>query len=285
MSEVDNLIASVTPDAPEPVTKPAETPAEPESPAEVPEAEQAEATEAPKDDGFEEWDSKRAKNRISRQDKRIAKLTWEKHQQAQQLAELQAQVSKYNQPQSLQQTQQTDSTGEPKEADYVGRFDEYVVAKAAYQAEQRAKAFFENQQKQAETHRQEAQQHQQLQEMVTKADKAAQEFIKEMPDAVTAQQEFEELDLTREAALAVIGLGEQAPKAVYQLWKAGKLDELETANPMQAQILLASALATPLAKPVSKAPAPVKSAKGSTSTAINPENYNPDELLKLIRKR
>ena len=280
MSEVDNLIASVTPDAPEAEVAKATPEPEVEATAE-PEAELAEGdandAETPEQ---REWDEKRAKNRISRQDKRIDKLTWEKHRLAQELAELQAQL-----PKAQPQQSQPQNDGEPKEADYAGRFDEFIVAKATWQAEQRAKAVFEQQQKQVATQTQQQHQAQQFQEMVTKADRAAEAFIKEVPDAISAQQDFEELDLSPHAAMAVIGLGEQAPKAVYQLWKAGKLDELESANPMQAQILLASALATPFTKPVTKAPAPMKSVKGSSSSAVNPENYSPDELLKLIRKR
>lgn len=284
MSEVDNLIASITPDAPEAVEAKATPEPEVEANAE-PEAEQPEG-DAPEAETPEqrEWDEKRAKNRISRQDKRIDKLTWEKHQLNQTIAELQAQLSKPL-TQQTQNQPSSQSDGEPKESDYAGRFDEYVVAKATWQAEQRAKSVFEQQQQNAAAQTQQQQAAQQFQEMVSKADKAAADFIKEVPDAIAAQQDFEDLDLSPHAAMAVIGLGEQAPKAVYQLWKAGKLDELETANPMQAQILLASALATPFSKPVTKAPAPIRSVKGTTPSAINPDNYSPDELLKLIRKK
>lgn len=283
MSEVDNLIASVPLEAPEQVKAPVEEPKELDSPAEPEEAEKAEPEDATTEDSSEEWDPKRAKNRISRQDKRIAKLTWERHQQAQQLAELQAQLSKTNQPQESQKQTPSDD-GRPNEADYVGRYDDFIREEAKWFARQEAKSLFE-QNKQQETEKSNQQQQaQKLQEMVSVVDKAAINFIKEVPDAASALKEFEDLDLSPQVAMAVIGLGEPAPKAVYQLWKAGKLDELESANPMQVQILLASALATPFTKPVSKAPTPLKSAKGSTSSAINPESYNPDELLKLIRK-
>lgn len=286
MSEVDNLISSIQPDVAEPVKVPVEPTTEPESPAEPAEAEntEAEGDKAPEDEGFEEWDAKRAKNRISRQDKRIAKLTWEKHQLMQQIAERQAQSQTQPLQQQTQQQPQASLDQMPNEADYAGRYDEYVVALSKWEARQETKTFLEQQQQQLAVKTQQEYQAKQLNELVTKADKAAEEFIKTVPDAISAQKDFEELDLSPQVAMAVLSLEDKAPQAVYQLWKAGKLDDLEGAQPMQAMMMLASALATPLTKPVSKAPAPVRSAKGSTSTAVNPDNYSPDELLKLIRK-
>jgi hypothetical protein len=281
MSEVENVISSFEPEAPVEAVTPDESPKpEPVAEEQAPEPQEEAASEGESDDDFKEWDAKRAKNRISRQDKRIAKLTWEKHQYEQKLAELQAQSPKPQQAPSNQDTE-----GAPKEEDYAGRFDEYIKAQAVFEARQTAKSLYEEERTKASQAAEQNQHANHIQKMAEVADKATEKFLTEVPDAITAKQEFEEMadDLPPQTIMALMSLGEQVPKAIYQLWKADKLDELASANPMQAQIMIASALATPFTKPVSKAPAPVRSAKGTVQSVSLPED--PGELLRLIRKR
>jgi len=87
--------------------------------------------------------------------------------------------------------------------------------------------------------------------------------------------------------IAQIALMADSPaEALYVLAKEGQIESLVTMHPIQAAMTIAQAqvrAAQYKAKPISKAPAPVKGLSGATGGAKTIHDLSVDELIKRFR--
>jgi len=263
--DIDAVIAEAAqPDATKTAdTVIAETP-EPESeqPAEVTPAE----PEAP-------W-PKKAENALAKAKGKEAKLKFQLEQERAARVALEQRLNANPKP------AETKPSGEPKEADYQ-HYHEYMRAVQKYDLQQELAG--------RDTKQQETQQSQQLQawenQRLDVIDKQAEEFTKQFPEIETI---FEEnLDTIKEYPTYIKHLfleADNAPLALYNLAKEGKLEALGTMSLAKAAIEIGRAQTQAISKLATKAPAPLSPAKGTGSGGKTLADMSPKEILAAARR-
>lgn len=232
-----------------------------------------EALEAPKTDetieSTEESESKpdepfpnKARNLLSRKDKKIGKLSATVEFERQQNQQLQQELAKYKT--DNQSTQQTIDPNAPKLEGYK-TWDEYTRALVKYEAKQEAAANNKQIQLTQNTQTQDVAKAERASEIATRTN----EFIKQTPEYANLVKDnidfFQNLSGELEAGLAQ---AENPTLALYAIMKEGNLDDLYDLSPMKLTAVLAKAevrgesyLKQP--KPTTNAPAPISAAKGN----------------------
>lgn len=174
-------------------------------------------------------------------------------------------------------------TGAPDPKDFEGKpWAEYVNAVVKFEARQSAEEQRKTTQEQTfKTERQER-----IQERVEHAADNSVAAAKTFADF--KQVESENMDVIRSLPETVKELLREADNpayAFYQLAKDGQLDQLSEVSPARAALLIARAEDKALAakKPVTKAPPPLASARGTASGEKSLDQYSPDELRKWMR--
>lgn len=270
-AKIDAVINSVIPNEPktEQVAEPVATTEEaPEPEAQV----EPSADSKPEPDAF----PKKAVNALSRRDKQIGKLRAERQQLQ---AELEQLRSKIQAPQT-QNNQVKDQDGSPKEADFDNAFD-YLKAVAKYEAKQEL-ATGQKQQREQEY---ETKQQQYLQQRTQAAADLSTKYVSEIADYQQVVSEYSDvLDALPEAVQIAFLEADDPAIAAYQLAKEGKLEDLFNMSPYQAAMMIAKAeergIAASKQKPVTKAPAPIASAKGTGTANTGPSGKSSYSDLK-----
>jgi len=247
-------------------TTPENVPTQEEATQEKPTEEAAETEESgsdPKEEAF----PKKAVNAISRRDKQIGKLRA-------QYEAAQAELNKFREQSLPKPTQQTNS-GEPKETDF-NNYADYLEARATYKIEQK---FAERESKQQESLRS-SQEQNWLAERNQYVSTKAQEFIKEVPDALSIVQEYGDIADEFSPELQRLFLeADNAPLAFYNLAKEGKLEALMAMSPAKAAMEIGMAQAIAPSKPKTKAPAPLPASRGNAASQKPPEKWTADDAV------
>jgi hypothetical protein len=249
--------------------------ANPQAPKEIPESEvesvePVEPAEETKDEPF----PKKAINALSRRDKQIGKLRAEREQLA-------AELEKFRQVPAPNKAPQSNNNGEPQEKDFT-TYHEYIRAINKFDAEQLLNA--------REGKQEQTRQSQQEREWVAKSEKvvadAAQTFIKENPEAQAIIDEYGDVldELPPQIKRIFLEAGESAPLAVFNLVKAGKIEELGSMSPARAAMEIGRAM-TQAVKPKTKAPTPLPAARGSVPGGKSLEQLTAREAWKLLNPK
>lgn len=228
----------------------------PETPEEKPELSEAEK------------ERKKLENALSYQRKQRAKAQREAQEQRQRLEQLEKELAQFK----------PKSDNAPKEENY-NSYSEYLEAKQEWLlerklAEREAKA--KEATKTAEVDQIRQQQAQALQQK-------AQEAIKQIPDYLQTMQEHAELiDGFPPHIIEQIHKADNAPLALYNLAKEGKLEELPFMDAIDAAVEIRLAQRTAPTPPKSKAPPPISAARGAASASKTLERMTPDEIGKWL---
>lgn len=260
--DIDAIIA----DAPAPVeaqpeTK-AEVTAEVESSAEPEKPEQETAKEKP--------DEAALAKKLSKQDRRIGRMTAEKYQMRQTIAQLEEKLAKLT---------------APKEADFEGKpYEALLEAKAEHAADKR---FIENKASD-------------IKAQLNDSEKAWKEERAQYLDdnGAEAAKVFTDFhDVMKQSGRAMAALpaeikdvfleADNGAFALYALAKEGMLEDLADMSPARAAMVIAKmedkGLALSKSKEVSKAPAPITSVKGTGSGGKSIEQLSGKDLLRAVR--
>lgn len=229
----------------------------------VEEAPQAEITE-------EEKERRKLENALSYQRKQRSKAQQEAKETRTRLEQLEKQLAQ-NKPKA---------DDAPNEANY-NSYSEFLEAKQEYLlekklAERDAKA--KESQAVATNQQEETKRYQSF-------DKASQTFEKEVADASQVfEQNIESIrDLwTNETLRNVILKAENAPLALYNLAKEGKLDQLLDMDAIDAAVEIRLAQRNAPTHPQTKAPPPIAAARGAASASKTLNNMTPDEIGKWL---
>lgn len=269
--ELDNVIASMN--EAEPLVT--ETPVK-EEPPKVEEPKEAE----PKDEadkGEEETDDvpfpKKAVNAISRRDKQLAKMRAE-------MASLQAEVSKYRQPQAQPlKNQNILDDGPPKEEDYLDKeYGDFLEAKLLYKIKMEQAVQQKSQQdQQVQTQRQ-----QWVQQREVEISQKVEAHKAEIPDFMQViEMNADIMDSLPEHIEQAFLEADDAGLAYYNLAKEGKLESLLTMSPYRAAMEIAIAQTKkPTLNRVSGAPNPIKPVSGRGTSTKDSSDMSGEELLK-----
>jgi hypothetical protein len=261
-TRVDQAIAEIPAESVAP-----ETPIEPVAADEVAQPETEGEPEAPKVDEDVPF-PKKAVNAISRRDKQIGSLKAEKQALAARIAELEAK----------QTPQGKDNSNGPSEDDF-DNYAEYLKAVARHEAKQELE-----QGKKAQEQSQSAEKEQLW--VAQREDYIAEQANKIIESSPELKQLVEEnadiLDSFPYHVSRAFLEAENAPLAFIALAKEGKLEQLATMSPMQVAAVIAKAElrgeALIKTKPITKAPVPMSSAKGTGAGAKSLDNMSPDEI-------
>lgn len=216
---------------------------------------------------------KKAVNAITRRDRQIGKLRAEAES-------LKAELAKYQQP--APQTKADD--GKPKESDYE-TYADYLEALGDWKVDSKLSktlAERETKEKQARVDSElTAWRAEREANMATQA----QELIKSNPEYHTVLAEHADIIESLPAEIQDVFLdADNAPLAVFNLAKEGKLEALASMSPIRAAMEISRASAQAVTKPQSKAPAPFSTPRGVAASGKDPLKMTPDDLLKSIRK-
>jgi len=276
---IDAIIAESSAAAtPEPAQQPAADAPKPDAAAKEPPADpNAEPNEADGDDDRIEF-PKKALNALSRRDKTIGKLRAELAAARSANPAATPQPQPQPKPQSPAQPPAAQGDGAPKMEDYKNYAD-YLEARSDWKIEQALAS--------RETKQQEAQQQTTEQKWVTERETAVEtqavEFIKATPDALAVVQENADvIDAFPAHIQRALLEADNAPLAVYNLAKEGKLEALASMSPAKAAMEIGRAQAQAPAKPQSKAPAPLAAARGSVAASKSLESMSGTELLQWV---
>lgn len=214
---------------------------------------------------------KKAINALSRRDKQIGKL---QAQLAAERAELQALREKANQsakPQNLPKEDDFDNYGDYLKAVARSEFEQEASQKAQQTQEQRLK---ETEQRWVD-------------ERTAYATEKAQEAVKQIPNL--PQLITENADIVSEFNPFIERAFLEADEPVlafYALAQEGKLEAIAKMSPARAAIEIGKAeirgAELVKTKPITKAPAPIESLKGTGSGSKSLDNMNHKELLKWL---
>jgi hypothetical protein len=204
-------------------------------------------------------------NKLSRENRKIGKLTAEKYQLKQELEALKAK-------------QVTIKEGEPQESDFEGKpYGDYLKAVAKWEAKQ---LFNENQLKQVEEKTKESNDDWRTERLEAARENGA-AAIKAFPDFnKVTDSAFSTLDPKLHDVFLEADNG---AFALYALVKEGMIEELNELSPTKAAMLIARYEEKGLAlskKPTTKAPTPMAPNKGNTIGNKSLENKTTAELLK-----
>jgi hypothetical protein len=253
------------------------TPVE-EKPSEAVEVEQVETEKAdesqadPENQEDTEKDDvpfpKKAVNAISRREKQIAKLRAEK-------AALEAEVSRYRQPQANPQQNQNVS-GEPSEDDF-DNYGDFLEAKILHKLKmEKAKEETSNIEQQTAQQRSVYEQQKETELM----DKM-QVHVSKIPDfKQVIELNADIADEFPEHIVQAFYEADDGALAFYNLAKEDKLEALLSMSPAKAIMEIAKAQLEPSLKRVSNAPNPIPASRGSMKTQKSKEDMDGEELLK-----
>jgi hypothetical protein len=247
-------------------TKEAETKVEADAPVEGGEVENEVA-----EDKVEKPDTEAEKakllNKLSRENRKIGKLTAEKYQLKQEL-------------EALRSKQVAIKEGEPQESDFEGKpYGDYLKAVAKWEARQ---LFNENQLKQVEEKTKESnddwkqERLEAARENGALATKAFPDFNK-VTDSAFSTLDPKLHDIFLEA--------DNGAFALYALVKEGMIEELNELSPTKAAMMISRYEDKGLAlskKPTTKAPTPLAPSRGNTIGTKAVENKTTSELLKWV---
>jgi hypothetical protein len=239
---------------------------------------QPEVTDAPQEENTNPTDAteqgnddvvfpKKAVNAISRRDRTIGKLRAESEALRAELAKLQQPVTK-----------ESSNDGKPNESDF-STYGDYLEALQDWKVEKKLSTTFAE--REAKT--KQAQVNSEMQawksERETNMAAQAQELIKSAPDyhAVLAAN-ADILDALPGDIQDVLLEIDNAPLAVFNLAKEGKLEALATMTPIRAAMELSRASAQAV-KPQTKAPHPLSPARGAASSSKSLDQMKADELV------
>lgn len=270
MSNTDAMFDAIVADVNSKATA-AETPTEEtkveETTAEETVVENEEVEQKAEEPAKPETDAEKAKllNKLSRENRKIGKLTAEKYQLKQELEALKAQKV-------------TIKEGEPQESDFEGKpYGEYLKAVAKWEAKQ---LFNENQLKQVEEKTKESNDDWK-QERLELARENGEMARKAFPDFDKITNEV--YDILDPKLHDVFLEADNGAFALYTLVKEGKIEELNELSPTKAAMMISRYEDKGLAlskKPTTKAPAPLSPSKGNTIGNKSLENKSTAELLK-----
>lgn len=228
------------------------------------------------EDGDSEGDDqpfpKKAENAISRHKKKANKYKAERDAYAREIAELKKQQEAYK---------SAEKPSEPKLDDFES-ISEYMKAQARFETQnalsehtsQQAESKLQTlEAKQREVYEEERSEHilQKAQELFEVTPEAKEVFAQVLPIVENLPPEVaqiaQELD--------------NAPLAIYNLYKEGKLEQLANVSPYVAAAMLYQAqLQQPQAtQRVSQAPKPISAAKGSGASKTSLNSMSPDKLM------
>ena len=211
---------------------------------------------------------KKAVNAISRREKQIAKLRAEK-------AALEAEVSRYRQPQANPQQNQNVS-GEPSEDDF-DNYGDFLEAKILHKLKaEKAKEETSNIEQQTAQQRSVYEQQKETELM----DKM-QVHVSKIPDfKQVIELNADIADEFPEHIVQAFYEADDGALAFYNLAKDEKLESLLTMSPAKAIMEIAKAQLEPTLKRVSNAPNPIPASRGSMKTQKSKEDMDGEELLK-----
>lgn len=213
---------------------------------------------------------KKAVNAISRREKQIAKLRAEK-------AALEAEVSRYRQPQANPQQNQNVS-GEPSEDDF-DNYGDFLEAKILHKLKaEKAKEETSNIEQQTAQQRSVYEQQKETELM----DKM-QVHVSKIPDfKQVIELNADIADEFPEHIVQAFYEADDGALAFYNLAKDEKLESLLTMSPARAIMEIAKAQLEPSLKRVSNAPNPIPASRGSMKTQKSMEDMDGEELLKKL---
>lgn len=230
------------------------------------------------EDGEEKF-PKKAERALERRNKKINKLRAEKAELERRLDEIasrpkEEQIAEF-QPEGLKEPQEDDFEDY---AEYLVAKGEYKVKReyAAKEAEAQQYAQFESQQKW-------------VQDRAKYVDDRAAKAVESIPELDGLYRENQDIiegyaDTTKMAFLEA----DKPELAFYALASEGKLESLESMTPTRIarEIALAEIRGEKLSKsrPQSKAPAPIKKAKGTGTRRKTLDDMSPRELLEHLKK-
>lgn len=211
---------------------------------------------------------KKAVNAISRREKQIAKLRAEK-------AALEAEVSRYRQPQANPQQNQNVS-GEPSEDDF-DNYGDFLEAKILHKLKaEKAKEETSNIEQQTAQQRSVYEQQKETELM----DKM-QVHVSKIPDfKQVIELNADIADEFPEHIVQAFYEADDGALAFYNLAKDERLESLLTMSPAKAIMEIAKAQLEPTLKRVSNAPNPIPASRGSMKTQKSKEDMDGEELLK-----
>lgn len=197
--------------------------------------------------------------------------------------ELEKRIADLEAKQKAPESKQPDDV--PNEKDFEGKpWGEYARAVAKYEAQKLA----EENKKTTQEHTSNVERQAYVQERVDHAADNSAAAAKAFPDF--KQVENDNMDFVRtlpDPIKEVLREADNPAYAFYQLAKDGQLEELSEASPARAALLIARAEDKALAskKPVTKAPAPLASAKGTGSGGKSLDAMSGEELVKWVNSK
>jgi len=270
IDELDGVLASMN-EVETPVT---ETPAKVETPKpetkEPKQAEPKEEAEKADDEADDVPFPKKAVNAISRRDKQLAKMRAD-------MAALQAEVSKYRQPQAqAQQTPQIDNNA-PKEDDFED-YGSFLEAKLLHKIKMEQAV----QQKSQQDQQVQSQRQQWVQQREVEISQKVEAHKAEIPDFMQViEMNADIMDSLPEHIEQAFLEADDAGLAYYNLAKEGKLESLLTMSPYRAAMEIAIAQTKkPSLNRVSGAPNPINPVSGRGVSTKDTSEMSGDELLK-----
>jgi hypothetical protein len=251
---------------------------------EIAETEAPENNELDSDgDGEDENDPfpKKATRALERRNKKINKLRAEK-------AELEQKLASYanNPPPQEQQIDNQsipDGLKEPQEDDFED-YAEYLKAVGKFEVERE----YATKEAQAQQQREVESQQQWVRQRAEQIDARAAEVVKTIPELEGLYRENQDIIEGYSNTTKMAFLEADAPEmAFYALAQEGRLEELDGMTPTKIarEIALAEIRGQKLSKsrPQSKAPAPIKKAKGTGTRRKTLDDMSPSELLNHLK--
>lgn len=256
--------------------KPEDTPA-----AEEPNPEQPATENEPEIDPAKEPTEKSYLNALAKAKGKATKERFLRQELERRIADLEARTK-------APEGKTTPDDGRPKEENYGPQgkdgktWGDYARDLASYEAKRMAAEVNKQTREQASAFERQAR----IQERVDHAADNSVAAAKAFADF--KQVETDNMDALRNLPESIKELFREADNpayAFYQLAKDGQLDQLEDVSAARAALLIARAEDKALAskKPVTKAPAPLTSARGTASGEKSLDQYSPDELRRWMR--
>lgn len=221
---------------------------------------------------------KKAINALSRRDKQIGKLRAHNEH-------ITAELNKLREEGAARQQKPNSA---PSEKDFTNYAD-FLEAKNNYAIEQKfaehARKTETTQQQTAQT-QQAAQYNQWVSERTASLDKQSEDFAKEHPDFTAVLNQNAELVASFSPHLKHALLqADNAPLAILNLAREGKLYDLPDMSLEDARVEIRLAQRTAVAKPQSKAPAPLPASRGSVPASKPLDKLDPREAWKLLQPK
>lgn len=225
-----------------------------------------ESTEPVKDpEKASEPDDKALAKKLSKQDRRIGRMTAEKYQMRQTIAQLEEKLAKLS---------------APKEADFEGKpYEELLEAKAEHAADKR---FIENKASDMKAQLSDSEKAWREERAQFLDDNGA-EAAKTLPDFHDVMKQSNRAMAALPAEIKDVFLeADNGAFALYALAKEGMLEDLADMSPARAAMVVAKmeekGLQLSKVKEVSKAPAPIEAVRGTGTVSKSLASMSADEL-------